>query len=242
MITRFSWPACRGSSRSAGRGAALGFAWPTASPAVSKFTGGMPEVARANRESRIASRVLLRIGAFRAMHLAQLDKRAAQAALGRLAARRCARAGRGKLHPLAHLSPEGCGAAVERAIADIVGAPLAADGLRVMLRIDDDLATISVDTSGEGLHKRGHKQFTGKAPLRETMAAGFLRQMGYRRQPAGAGPDVRVGHLFAGSRRNRRRAVPRPRRASRSSARLPARRQVPRPRQRCAPSGAIFRL
>ena len=30
-----------------------------------------------------------------------------------------------------------------------------------------------------GLHKRGFKQFTGKAPLRETMAAGFLRQMGY---------------------------------------------------------------
>ena len=68
---------------------------------------------------------------------------------------------------------------MERAITDIVGAPLATDGLRVMLRIDDDLATISMDTSGEGLHKRGSKQFTGKAPLRETMAAGFLRQMGY---------------------------------------------------------------
>jgi putative N6-adenine-specific DNA methylase len=29
------------------------------------------------------------------------------------------------------------------------------------------------------LHRRGHKQFVGKAPLRETMAAAFLWQMGF---------------------------------------------------------------
>jgi putative N6-adenine-specific DNA methylase len=33
--------------------------------------------------------------------------------------------------------------------------------------------------AGEPLHRRGHKQFVGKAPLRETMAAGFLWQMGF---------------------------------------------------------------
>ena len=38
--------------------------------------GGWPEVWRANLEIRGASRVIARIGAFRAQHLAQLDKRA----------------------------------------------------------------------------------------------------------------------------------------------------------------------
>ena len=47
------------------------------------------------------------------------------------------------------------------------------------IRIEDDLCTISLDTSGESLHKRGHKQAVGKAPMRETMAAMFLRECGF---------------------------------------------------------------
>jgi putative N6-adenine-specific DNA methylase len=51
-----------------------------------------------------------------------------------------------------------------------------------MVRIEDDLCTLSVDTSGEALHKRGSKTATAKAPLRETLAALFLRSCGYRGQ------------------------------------------------------------
>ena len=46
------------------------------------FVGGWPEVWRANLELRGATRVLARIAAFRAMHLAQLDKRARKVAWG----------------------------------------------------------------------------------------------------------------------------------------------------------------
>lgn len=48
-----------------------------------------------------------------------------------------------------------------------------------MVRIDRDVVTISLDTSGEGLHRRGFKQAVAKAPMRETMAALFLRQCGF---------------------------------------------------------------
>jgi putative N6-adenine-specific DNA methylase len=48
-------------------------------------------------------------------------------------------------------------------------------GLVIKTRIDDNNVRLSVDTSGVGLHKRGHKQAMGKAPLRETMAALLLR-------------------------------------------------------------------
>jgi putative N6-adenine-specific DNA methylase len=50
----------------------------------------------------------------------------------------------------------------------------------IKARIEDDLCTISIDTSGESLHKRGHKEAIAKAPMRETLASMFLRQCGYR--------------------------------------------------------------
>ncbi|OYW17428.1 MAG: hypothetical protein B7Z55_12540 [Planctomycetales bacterium 12-60-4] len=37
-----------------------------------------------------------------------------------------------------------------------------------------DLATLTIDTSGDGLHKRGYRRVGGIAPLRETTAAGLV--------------------------------------------------------------------
>lgn len=37
-----------------------------------------------------------------------------------------------------------------------------------------DIATLTIDTSGDGLHKRGYREVAGAAPLRETMAAGLI--------------------------------------------------------------------
>ncbi len=37
-----------------------------------------------------------------------------------------------------------------------------------------DVVTLTVDTSGEALHKRGYRQLVSQAPLRETMAAGLI--------------------------------------------------------------------
>jgi putative N6-adenine-specific DNA methylase len=48
-----------------------------------------------------------------------------------------------------------------------------------MARIEKDLCTISLDTSGALLHRRGYKEEVNRAPLRETMAALFLMQCGY---------------------------------------------------------------
>jgi putative N6-adenine-specific DNA methylase len=143
-------------------------------------TGGWPEVWRANLMLRGAGRVLARVARFRAMHLAQLDKRARKVDWA------------GLLRPDVPYRVEAtcrksriyhAGAATERvetAIADALGAkPTEKAGLTIRVRIEDDLCEISLDTSGEGLHKRGHKQAIGKAPMRETLAALFLRACGY---------------------------------------------------------------
>jgi putative N6-adenine-specific DNA methylase len=49
----------------------------------------------------------------------------------------------------------------------------------IYVRGIDDRFTISIDSSGDLLYKRGLKKHTGKAPLRETLAAGALLLAGY---------------------------------------------------------------
>lgn len=51
--------------------------------------------------------------------------------------------------------------------------------LLVVLRGDGDRFTISVDASGELLHRRGWRKATAKAPLRENLAAATLRLAGW---------------------------------------------------------------
>lgn len=164
---------------------ARGFVDPVPVPGGVQIRGGWPEVWRANLELRGASRVLVRIGAFRAFHLAQLDKRARKFPWGDFLCRdvplrvevSC------KSSRIYH-----AGAAAQRietAIREELGAPIAADAdVQIKARIKDDLCTISIDTSGASLHKRGYKEAIGKAPMRETLASLFLRQCGYEgREP-----------------------------------------------------------
>ena len=158
----------------------LGFTDPTPVAGGVQVRGGWSEVWRANLEIRGASRVLVRIGAFRANHLAQLDKRARQFPWGDFL--------RPDVPVRVEVSCKGSriyhsGAAqqrIETAIREELGAPIATvAGLLVKARINNDLCTVSIDTSGESLYKRGHKEAVGKAPMRETMASLFLRQCGY---------------------------------------------------------------
>lgn len=159
----------------------LGFAGPAVTAGGVLTRGDWPEVWRANLSLRGAGRVLVRIGAFYAVHLAQLDKRARRL-------------------PWAQVLPRGAsvrvdatcqnsriwhgGAAAQRigrAAGDALGAPSAQDAdIRILVRIVDDFCTISLDTSGEPLHRRGAKLAVGKAPMRETLAALFLRACRFR--------------------------------------------------------------
>jgi putative N6-adenine-specific DNA methylase len=130
---------------------------------------------------RGAVRVLVRIGSFRAFHLAQLDKRARKFPWAEF------------LRPDVPLRVEvttnkrskiyHAGAAAQRietAIKESLGAPISAEAaLTLKARIDDNLVTFSLDSSGESLHKRGFKEAVNKAPMRETLAALFLREAGY---------------------------------------------------------------
>jgi putative N6-adenine-specific DNA methylase len=47
--------------------------------------------------------------------------------------------------------------------------------VRFNLHIEKDRAVISLDTSGESLHKRGYRLLAGEAPMQETLAAALIR-------------------------------------------------------------------
>jgi 23S rRNA G2445 N2-methylase RlmL len=67
----------------------------------------------------------------------------------------------------------------ERPVVDKV-----APDLRMDVHLFRDRCTLSLDTSGESLHKRGWRRFQGGAPLAETLAAGILTLSGWdRRSP-----------------------------------------------------------
>jgi putative N6-adenine-specific DNA methylase len=158
----------------------LGFAAIKVMTGGVRIRGGWPAVWRANLMLRGAGRVLARIGSFRAVHLAQLDKRARQFPWADFLRKDVAVAveaacTRSKIYH--------SGAAAERigrAIHEELGATIADEApVVVKARIADDLCTISLDTSGGLLHKRGHKAAVAKAPLRETLAALLLAQCGY---------------------------------------------------------------
>lgn len=162
-----------------------GFDAPVAVKGGVTVKGGWPEVWRANLEIRGATRVLARIAAFRALHLAQLDKRARKVAWGETLLRDAPVRVEASCKASRIYHQGAAAQRIEKAIRDTLGAEISPDAeICIKARIDDDLCTISVDTSGDSLHKRGHKEAVSKAPMRETLAALFLRQCGY----AGAEP------------------------------------------------------
>lgn len=47
----------------------------------------------------------------------------------------------------------------------------------VFIRLEKDVVTVSLDTSGEHLHRRGYATYRGEAPMRETLAAYMVRKL-----------------------------------------------------------------
>jgi putative N6-adenine-specific DNA methylase len=167
--------------------AARGFAEPRAVAGGVEVAGGWADVWRANLELRGAGRVLVRLGAFRAMHLAQLDKRARKFPWGDVLRRDVPVRVEVTCRKSKIYHAKAAAERVERALVEELGVTLSPEAeLVVKVRIEDDLCTISVDSSGVALHRRGHKEFVGKAPMRENLAALFLAECGFD----GTGPVV----------------------------------------------------
>ena len=153
--------------------------------------GDLTTLYRLNLWSRLATRVLLRVGTVRALHFEELRRKTsalpfADYARSAVRLRVSATAHRCRLIHTGALAER-----VTLALAD-AGVSLTTDEaaplLHVFVRGDADVFTLSVDSSGELLHRRGYRLEDGGAPLRETLAPALLALAGYDPSQALADP------------------------------------------------------
>ncbi|WP_299276989.1 class I SAM-dependent RNA methyltransferase [uncultured Psychroserpens sp.] len=69
--------------------------------------------------------------------------------------------------------------------------------LKINVHIDRQVCTISLDTSGESLHKRGYKTATNIAPINEVLAAGLVMLSGWDGQSDFMDPMCGSGTILA---------------------------------------------
>lgn len=145
------------------------------------FVGGVRELYLANLWLRTAARVLVRLGTVTAKDFPALYQRLVRLPWGRyIKPGTCcdvrAVSHRSRLSHTGRIA-EVCREAIVRALGSASGPGAPPQG--VLLRVDDDQVVVSVDSSGEHLHRRGYCQARTAAPLRENLAAAALLASGY---------------------------------------------------------------
>ena len=156
-----------------------------------EWRGDLRSVLLANMALRIASRVVVRLAVFEARSFAELERHARQVPWASIvtpgsAVRFRVTCKKSKLYhsdavaqrladavmrALPGVRAEGSSVADDDAVGD--AAQL------FVVRVLRDRCTVSADASGELLHRRGYRQATAKAPLRETIAAALIAASGW---------------------------------------------------------------
>lgn len=148
-----------------------------------EFTGTVYDICKTNIWLRSADRVLLKVGEFEAKSFEELFEKTKALPWHKIIERN------GKF-PVAKISSvkstlfskSDSQAIVKKAVVESLKQKYRVDwfsedgaDFEIKVQILKDLVTISIDTSGEGLHKRGYRPILNKAPIKETMAAALIK-------------------------------------------------------------------
>ena len=154
-----------------------------------EFQGSLHDVYRANLYLRTASRVLVRLGEFYASAFPELRRKAGRLLWENYLASKRPIALRVTCKKSRLYHEAAVAERVAGAIADRLGKPPPVQKYRedpgtdppqlIVVRLVDNLCTISMDSSGALLHRRGYRLATAKAPLRETLAAAMVMASGW---------------------------------------------------------------
>jgi len=125
----------------------------------------------ANRSLRCATRVLIRIADFTARSFPELERMISNVDWDPWLS--------SEAHPVYRITSHSSRLRHTGAIKERFSRYLGEGGMRdsiqlLVVRAIQDRFVISVDSSGSPLHERGWRQATGRAPLRESVAAGLL--------------------------------------------------------------------
>jgi putative N6-adenine-specific DNA methylase len=161
---------------------ALGYENQTIADGKITFRGGPEAICRANLWLRSADRVVIKIGEFEAADFGTLFDRCAELDWARWIPVNGQFPVSGKsVRSQLHSVPD-CQALIKKAIVEKLKQThrvswFAENGplFTVQVSLLKDVATLTLDTTGPGLHKRGYRTLTGPAPLKETLAAALVQ-------------------------------------------------------------------
>ncbi len=142
------------------------------------FTGGAGLLARANLWSRCAERILIRLAAFPAASFDDLYDNVYALPWEDYIPKTAQFPVKGSSLSSQLSSVPACQSIVKKAVVErlrkghgVQFLPERGSAYRIRFSIRKNQAEVFLDTSGEGLHKRGYRRTSGTAPLKETLAA-----------------------------------------------------------------------
>jgi putative N6-adenine-specific DNA methylase len=151
------------------------------------FAGDERDIARCNIWLRTADRVLIEVARFKATDFEELFQGTLKVKWENIIPND------GKMHITGKtvrsklFSLSACQSVVKKAVIEAMKRkhgpsefPETGPVYKIEVSLINDAASLTIDTTGPGLHKRGYRQDTGEAPLRETLAAGIVLLSGWR--------------------------------------------------------------
>lgn len=145
------------------------------------FDGDETMIARANICLAAAERVLIQLAVFRAETFEELFQGVKNCPLEEFIGKNDAFPVKGhSINSKLHSVPD-CQSIIKKAASSRLGEKYGVSWLeesgavhRIQFSIHKDIAGIYLDTTGEGLHKRGYRRNSNEAPIKETLAAGIV--------------------------------------------------------------------
>lgn len=147
------------------------------------FDGNVEDIPKTNINLRCADRVMLVMGQFEALSFEELFDKTYELPWEDWISKDGKFTVKGKSVKSKLYSTPDCQALVKKAISkklcehyDVEWMPETGPEYTVLISIHKDIATVSIDTTGarEGLFKRGYREHSTIAPLKETMAAALV--------------------------------------------------------------------
>lgn len=147
------------------------------------FSGDEEAIARANMWLRVGDRVRIIVGEFKAFTFDELFERTKALPWEEFLPVDAAFPVSGKSVKSKLFSVPDCQAIVKKAIVERLNSAYKRTGFlsesgplfKLEVSILKDTVTLTIDSSGQGLHKRGYRLAQGDAPLKETMAAALVK-------------------------------------------------------------------
>jgi putative N6-adenine-specific DNA methylase len=146
-----------------------------------EFTGDEADIARANLWLRTADRVEIKVGQFRATTFEELFEQTKALPWADLMPKDAHFPVEGRSVKSQLSSEPACQSIVKKAIVEslkkkypIETFPETGPRYDIEVSLLKDEVTLTLDTSGAGLHKRGYRKLTAQAPIKETLAAALV--------------------------------------------------------------------